>query len=108
MTKMRSVIAAMAAVSVICAANAVAFAESAEVGIGKTPIEVPDDVKDKLANEDNQTTIITGESSEDTNADDAAEPSDKDNADTGVESVAAVVGAVALAGAAVVISRKRA
>ena len=89
--KMKSVIAAMAAVSALCAANVVTFAESADTNL----------VSAKDTEENNTT--------ENTSADDAAaEPSDKDNADTGVESVAAVVGAVALAGAAVVISRKRA
>lgn len=94
MMKMRSVIAAMAAVLTICAANAVSFAESADTNLVSA--------KDNPGEENNTT-------ADNTSADDAAaEPSDKDNADTGVESVAAVVGAIALAGAAVVISRKRA
>lgn len=95
MMKMRSVIAASAAVLTICAANAVSFAESADTNLVSA--------KDNPGEENNTT-------ADNTSADDAdaAEPSDKDNADTGVESVAAVVGAIALAGAAVVISRKRA
>ncbi len=98
MKKFGAVIAALACVSAFSAA---ASAETDLTGLGKTPIELPDSVKEQLAD--------NGSSSTDTAKSDGetSVASDKDAADTGVESVAAGVGAIVLAGAAVVLSKKR-
>ena len=47
------------------------------------------------------------ETTAETTSETTADTAEEENADTGVEGIAAVVGAVALAGAAVVVSRKR-
>lgn len=83
--KIKSVLAAVAAAAVLTTGSAVAFADSNEGEPVVTADEAPE-AADSVAD----TTGTT------------------DNADTGVEGVAAAVGIIALAGAAVVISRKRA
>lgn len=83
--RIKSVPAVCAAAAAICATSVFAFAET-------TPVELS-------AND-----LIGSPNA----ADDAKEAASADaNAQTGVEGVSAVVGAIALAGAAVVISRKK-
>lgn len=91
--KIKSVPAACAAFAVICATSVFASAETA-------PAELS--ANDLLAALNNDAIAAADESAKDIAA------SSEKNSDSGVEGVAAVVGAVALAGAAVVISRKKA
>lgn len=89
--KIKSVLAAVAAAAVLATGSAVAFAET---------------------NEEENAPVVTAdetpvESTDDSDADSTDSTDGTDNAETGVEGVAAVVGVLTLAGAAVVISRKR-
>lgn len=86
-------------VPAVCAAFAVLCATSAFVSAETVPAELS--ANDLIAA---PTDVITpaDDSVKDTSA------SGEKNTDTGVEGVSAVVGAIALAGAAVVISRKKA
>ena len=84
--KIKSVSAALAAAAVFCACGCAAFAET-------TPVELS--ANDLLGSPNT--------------VDDAREAvSAEKTADSGVEGVSAVAGVIALAGAAVVISRKKA
>lgn len=90
--KIKSLLAVCAACAAMCATTVFASAENA-------PAELPaNDLLIAPAPGD----VITPDDAKDTT------PAAEKNTDTGVEGVAAVVGAVALAGAAVVISRKKA
>ena len=93
--KVKSVLAAIVAVAALSATTVLA---SAEVNV--PVMGVPEIDGDAAAPEDDAVTTDDGDA--------APVESDKDNPDSGVEGVAAVVGAITLAGAAVVISRKRA
>lgn len=93
--KVKSVLAAIVAVAALSATTVLA---SAEVNV--PVMGVPEIDGDTAAPEDDAVTTD--------DVDGAPVESDKDNPDSGVEGVAAVVGAISLAGAAVVISRKRA
>lgn len=84
--KIKSVLAALPAAAVFCACAAVASAET-------TPVELS-------AND------LLGSPNTVDEAKDVV--SDEKNAENGVEGVSAVAGVIALAGAAVVISRKKA
>lgn len=87
--KFKSVLAAAAAAAVFSTTACVAFAET------------DDEDKDTLAVTGANGTMV------DTVADTATVDSEK-STDTGAEGVAAVLGVIALAGAAVVMSRKKA
>lgn len=93
--KIKSVLAAVAAAAVLTTGSAVAFADAADTTAADT-----------TGAEDSTADTTGTDSTEDTNSD--VTSTDDTNADTGVEGVAAVVGIIALAGAAVVVSRKRA
>ena len=90
--KIKSVLASIVAVAALSATSMFAAADGIHVQVGT--------VEELTGN--------AAEAAPENNAGDKAAASDKDNPDSGVEGVAAVVGAIALAGAAVVISRKRA
>ena len=94
--KIKSVLASIVAVAALSATSIFATADGIKVEVGSV-----EDLTGgaNAANGDAAPAETAG-------ADKTA--SDKDNPDSGVEGVAAVVGAIALAGAAVVISRKRA
>ena len=94
--KVKSVLAAIVAVAALSATTVLASAE-VNVPVMGVP-EIDGDAA--AAPEDDAVTTDDGDA--------APVESDKDNPDSGVEGVAAVVGAITLAGAAVVISRKRA
>lgn len=85
--RIKSVPAVCAAAAAICATSVFAFAETTPVELSANELigspNAADDAKEAAASADN-------------------------TAQTGVEGVSAVVGAIALAGAAVVISRKKA
>ncbi len=89
--KIKSVPAVCTALAVLCATSVFASAETA-------PAELS--ANDLLAAPNDAVTADDG-------AKDVADSAEK-NADTGVEGLSAVVGAIALAGAVVVISRKKA
>ena len=87
--KIRSVIAAFAAAAVVSTTSVTAFAET--------------------ENEDNDTLAILGNNTVvETLADTATVDGEKSSDNAGAEGAAAVLGVIALAGAAVVMSRKKA
>lgn len=92
--KIKSVLASIVAVAALSATSMFAAADGIKVEVGS--------VDELTGGAANQADAAPAEGA------DKAVASDKDNPDSGVEGVAAVVGAIALAGAAVVISRKRA
>lgn len=89
--KIKSVLAAFAAAAVLSSTAVTAFAETED-----------DDNKDTLAVTGANATMV------ETVADTATVDGEKSSDKTGAEGVAAVLGVVALAGAAVVMSRKKA
>ena len=87
--KIKSVLAAFAAAALVSTTSVTAFAET--------------------ESDDNETLAVLGNNTAvETLADTATVDSDKSSDNTGAEGVAAVLGVIALAGAAVVMSRKKA
>ena len=87
--KIKSVLAAFAAAAVVCTTSVTAFADT--------------------DNGDNDTLAVMGSTAVvETVADTAIVESEKSSDNSGAEGVAAVLGVIALAGAAVGISRKKA
>lgn len=98
--KIKSVLAAVAAAAVLTTCSAVAFADLADNGTDSATDSTETNT-DETSTDNTADGASTETNTDGTNTDDT-------NADTGVEGVAAVVGIIALAGAAVVVSRKRA